>query len=147
MIRRKNVAGTAQTVVMLYVSYAGSMLVGQAGAIAGRSGTRVALSSVSSTSAGLGHHLIVFGEAISPGMPLRARWGGVVSVIDGAGDGFDAIAACVPEGGAILVRPDGFIGFRAAPVDEATLAALDAHLASYLIADAAGTPALAAAAD
>jgi len=31
------------------------------------------------------------------------------------------------------VRPDGFIGFRAAPADAATMAALDAHLASYLI--------------
>jgi hypothetical protein len=28
---------------------------------------------------------------------------------------FDATAAGVPNGGAILVRPDGFIGFRAAP--------------------------------
>jgi hypothetical protein len=31
------------------------------------------------------------------------------------------------------VRPDGFIGFRAAPADEATMKALDAHLASYLV--------------
>ena len=54
-------------------------------------------------------------------------------------------SAGVPSGGAILVRPDGFIGFRAAPADETTMDALDAHLASYLIADAVGTPALAAA--
>jgi hypothetical protein len=32
-----------------------------------------------------------------------------------------------------LVRPDGFIGFRAAPADEATMKALDAHLASCFV--------------
>ena len=72
-----------------------------------------------------------------------AHWGGLVSVIDGAGAGFDAIAASVREGGAILVRPDGVVGFRAAPTDKITMAALDAHLASYLIADE-GTHPLAA---
>lgn len=39
----------------------------------------------------------------------------------------------MPDGGAILVRPDGFIRFRAAPADETTMAALDAHLATYLL--------------
>ena len=48
---------------------------------------------------------------------------------------FDAAEAGVPNGGAILVRPDGFIGFRAAPADETTMAALDAHLATYLVPD------------
>ena len=48
---------------------------------------------------------------------------------------FDAAEAGLPDGGAILVRPDGFIGFRAAPADEATMAALDAHLATYLVPD------------
>jgi hypothetical protein len=31
------------------------------------------------------------------------------------------------------VRPDGFIGFRAATADAASVAALDAHLAQYLV--------------
>jgi hypothetical protein len=35
--------------------------------------------------------------------------------------------------GVVLVRPDGFIGFRAIPADTAGLDAIDAHLASYLI--------------
>ena len=39
----------------------------------------------------------------------------------------------MPNGGAILVRPDGFIGFRAAPVDETTMDALDDHLATYVV--------------
>ena len=43
--------------------------------------------------------------------------------------------AGVPDGGAILVRPDGFTGFRAAPADETTMGALDAHLTTYLVPD------------
>jgi hypothetical protein len=31
------------------------------------------------------------------------------------------------------VRPDCFIGFRAAPADEATMTALDIHLETYLV--------------
>ena len=73
----------------------------------------------------------MFGEA--PGLDaMRARWNGLVTIIDGSA-GFDAASAGAPGGGAVLVRPDGFIGFRAAPADAKTMAALDAHLASYLI--------------
>ena len=80
---------------------------------------------------GTGHHLIVFGAA--PRLDhLRARWGQLVSIVDAASAQFDATEAGVPNGGAILVRPDGFIGFRAAPADEMALDALDAHLATYL---------------
>ena len=46
---------------------------------------------------------------------------------------FDATAVGVLKGGAILVRPDGFVGFRADPADETTMDALDAHLMTYLI--------------
>ena len=42
-------------------------------------------------------------------------------------------AAGVSKSGAILVRPDGFVGFRADPADETTMDALDAHLMTYLI--------------
>ena len=35
--------------------------------------------------------------------------------------------------GAILVRPDGYIGFLAAPAGHAGLTALDSHLDSYLV--------------
>jgi 6-methylpretetramide 4-monooxygenase / 4-hydroxy-6-methylpretetramide 12a-monooxygenase len=37
------------------------------------------------------------------------------------------------RGGAILVRPDGYVGFVAGSADEAALGALDAHLETYLI--------------
>jgi len=72
----------------------------------------------------------------APGLDdLRARWGRLVSIVDAASAKFDATEAGVPSGGAVLVRPDGFIGFRAAPADATTMAALDAHLATYLVPD------------
>jgi 2-polyprenyl-6-methoxyphenol hydroxylase-like FAD-dependent oxidoreductase len=116
---------------MLDVSYAGSALVGQAGAVVeGPSpGDRFpACHRLSGTC----HHLIVFGEA--PRLDyLSARWDELVSMVDASSGQFDATEAGVPNGGAILVRPDGFIGFRAAPADETTMDALDAHLATYLV--------------
>ena len=117
--------------LMLDVSYAGSALVGHAGAVAtGPSpGERFP---ACHRLRGVGHHLIVFGEA-SRLDHVRGRWGRLVSIVDASGGGFDAAEAGLPDGGAILVRPDGFIGFRAVPADEATMAALDAHLATYLV--------------
>jgi hypothetical protein len=116
---------------MLDVSYAGSALVGQAGTVVegpspgDRFPARLRLS-------GTCHYLIVFGEA--PRLDyLRARWGNLVSIVDAASAHFDATEAGVPNGGAILVRPDGFIGFRAAPADETTMVALDVHLTTYLV--------------
>jgi 2-polyprenyl-6-methoxyphenol hydroxylase-like FAD-dependent oxidoreductase len=118
---------------MLDVSYAGSALVGQAGAaVAGPSpGDRFpACHRLSGTC----HHLIVFGGA--PRLDyLGARWGKLVSIADASSANIDATEAGVPNGGAVLVRPDGFIGFRAAPADETTMDALDAHLATYLVPD------------
>jgi hypothetical protein len=78
------------------------------------------------------HHLIVFGEA--PRLDyLRARWDKLISIVDAGSAHFDATEAGVPNGGAVLVRPDGFIGFRAAPADETAMDALDAHLTTYLV--------------
>jgi hypothetical protein len=68
---------------------------------------------------------------------LRTRWDKLVSIADASSTHFDATEAGVPNGGAILVRPDGFIGFRAAPADETTMDALDAHLTTYLVPDIA----------
>jgi 2-polyprenyl-6-methoxyphenol hydroxylase-like FAD-dependent oxidoreductase len=132
----QNVAATRRR-LMLDVSYAGSPLVGQAGAVPGAilegpsPGQRFPACQRLS---GTGHHLIVFGEA--PCLDhLRARWDKLVSIVDASAAHFDATEAGVPNGGAILVRPDGFIGFRAVPADETTMAALDAHLATYLVPD------------
>jgi 2-polyprenyl-6-methoxyphenol hydroxylase-like FAD-dependent oxidoreductase len=119
--------------LMLDVSYAGSALVGQVG------GGPEGLSPGERFPAwhllaGTGHHVIVFGEA--PRMDyFCARWDRLVQVVDASSMHFDAAEAGVPDGGAILVRPDGFIGFRAVPADETTMEALDAHLAIYLVPD------------
>ena len=55
---------------------------------------------------------------------------GLVDVASATGD---PRRAGLSTPGAVLVRPDGHIGFRAAPADAAGLAALDAHLDSYLV--------------
>jgi hypothetical protein len=78
----------------------------------------------------------VFGKS-PPLDDFRARWGKLVSIVDAPSARLDAAEAGVPNGGAILVRPDGFIGFRAAPAYGASMKALDAHLATYLVPDAA----------
>jgi 2-polyprenyl-6-methoxyphenol hydroxylase-like FAD-dependent oxidoreductase len=118
---------------MLDVSYAGSALVGQAGAVVADPSPGDRFPACRRLS-GACHHLIVFGAA--PRLDyLRARWGELVSIIDASSATFDAAEAGIPNGGAILVRPDGFIGFRASPADETTMDALDAHLASYLVPD------------
>lgn len=127
--------------LMLDVSYAGSALVGQAGTEAGSGAGALAQGPspgdrfpACNRLRGTGHHLIVFGET-RPLDRVCARWGRLVSIVDAAEAGFDPAEAGVPDGGALLVRPDGFIGFRAAPADEASMAALDAHLATYLVPD------------
>ena len=48
--------------------------------------------------------------------------------MDGKSAGFDATLSGADGGGAVLVRPDGVIGFRTCPADEPGLAALDQHL-------------------
>jgi 6-methylpretetramide 4-monooxygenase / 4-hydroxy-6-methylpretetramide 12a-monooxygenase len=71
---------------------------------------------------GTGHHLLVSGRPDRPALDhLRSRWAGLLDVHAWEGNG------------AVLVRPDGYLGFRAASADAAGLAAIDAHLSSYLI--------------
>jgi hypothetical protein len=116
---------------MLDVSYAGSALVGQAGALVEEPSPGHRFPACHRLS-GTCHHLLVFGEA--PRLDeLRTRWDKLISIVDASSAHFDATEAGLPNGGAILVRPDGFIGFRAAPADETTMDALDAHLTTYLV--------------
>jgi 2-polyprenyl-6-methoxyphenol hydroxylase-like FAD-dependent oxidoreductase len=76
------------------------------------------------------HHLLLSdGEASIAA--LAARWAGLLEFRRISGSA--AARAGIADGGAALVRPDGYLGFRAVPADEPGLAALDAHLVSYLI--------------
>jgi 6-methylpretetramide 4-monooxygenase / 4-hydroxy-6-methylpretetramide 12a-monooxygenase len=113
---------------MLDVSYAGSPLVGEClspagtgkrGLVAGeRYPDPIALDRAR-------HRLLVSGPADAPAVAeLRARWQGLVDVTQSSSDG---------PSEAVLVRPDGHVGFRASPADAAGLRALDSHLDSYLI--------------
>jgi 2-polyprenyl-6-methoxyphenol hydroxylase-like FAD-dependent oxidoreductase len=121
---------------MLDVSYAGSPLIGErlgegiyrpdGPALGERYPDRIAL-------AGPRHHLLLFAPAPANLTRFRARRDGLVEVVDARTAGLDAARAGVPEGGAVLIRPDGFIGFRAIPADTAGLDAVAAHLATYLI--------------
>lgn len=132
----QNMAG-ARRRLMLDVSYAGSTLIGQAGAFAGGPppGERFPFSH---RLKGTLHHLIVFGGA--PRLEnLRERWGGLVSIIDAAEGEFGAAECGLPDTGVILVRPDGFIGFRATPVDGSMVEAIHAHLETYLVPNVVGT--------
>jgi 6-methylpretetramide 4-monooxygenase / 4-hydroxy-6-methylpretetramide 12a-monooxygenase len=124
---------------MLDVSYAGSPLVGEhvqpGGPALPRPGPgdrypdRIALT-------GAEHVLLTFGPVPEPDIQrLRRRWAGVLTVTEGTGDPRRAGLAA-PGAGAVLVRPDGYLGFRAAPADQAGLRALDAHLDSYLVPSA-----------
>ncbi|HEX9168920.1 MAG TPA: FAD-dependent monooxygenase [Roseiarcus sp.] len=129
--KAEDIISAARRRSMLDVSYAGSPLVGQAGATVAAPKPGLRFPDIHRLK-GERHQLIVFGKAFGLDR-VRARWDGLVTIVDGSAEGFDAAKACAPGGGAILVRPDGFIGFRAAPADATTMAALDAHLASYLI--------------
>lgn len=129
----ENLAGVRRR-LMLDVSYAGSPLVGQAAepGAAFLPGERFPWPHLLT---GTGHHLVLSGA--EPGElawldGFRVRWAGLVSV--------HGIAHGRPENepptlleGAVLVRPDGFVGFRSAQVDESAMRALDAHLESYLM--------------
>jgi len=76
---------------------------------------------------GTAHHLLISGAADAAGVErLHRRWRGLVDVVHST----DAASG---SSGALLVRPDGHIGFRALPADAAGLAALDTFLDSYLV--------------
>jgi 2-polyprenyl-6-methoxyphenol hydroxylase-like FAD-dependent oxidoreductase len=127
----ERVAALVRSRCMLDVSYAGTPLVGeyrapglppQAGPAPGdRYPDRLSLP-------GTRHHLIVSGRADDEELArLRRRWHDLVDVSRAPADAGQAPSA------AILVRPDGYVAFRATPADQAGLRALNAHLASYLI--------------
>ncbi len=114
---------------MLDVCYDGNPIVGRYGGAAGAPATAPGRRYAGWTGlTGPGHHLLL-GRADAAGWaPFADRWRGLVDVVT---EGDQPSAAGPPE--AVLVRPDGHVGFRACPADPAGLRALDAHLRSYLI--------------
>ena len=89
---------------------------------------------------GTAHHVLVFGpvadaEALAR---LGRRWSQRVEIAHNPG--VDPVRAGIPTGGMVLIRPDGHIGFRSPSADAGALAALDRHLASYLMTDPAVGP-------
>jgi 2-polyprenyl-6-methoxyphenol hydroxylase-like FAD-dependent oxidoreductase len=129
---REEVAAMVRSRSMLDVSYAGSSLVGEYPA-----GPRTSMTPAPgdrypdrAALAGTGHHLLLFGgDEDADVMRLRRRWRGLVEISHATGD---PARAGLATGGAVLVRPDGHIGFRTA-ASSAGLAALDSHLDSYLV--------------
>jgi 6-methylpretetramide 4-monooxygenase / 4-hydroxy-6-methylpretetramide 12a-monooxygenase len=131
---KERLAALVRSRCMLDVSYAGTPLVGEylapgtpppTGPVPGdRYPGRADLR-------GTGHHLLISGAAEGPELARVARkWHDLVDVANSAVDGRGAEPTASV---AVLVRPDGHIGFRAAPASEAGLRALDAHLDSYLV--------------
>jgi 2-polyprenyl-6-methoxyphenol hydroxylase-like FAD-dependent oxidoreductase len=117
---------------MLDVSYAGSPIVGEhfgpgggpaaAPAPGDRYPGRVLLD-------GTAHHVLLSGPVDDAQVArLRERWRGVAEVV---ADDRGARGNSTPS--AVLVRPDGHVGFSASPADTAGIRALDAHLDSYLV--------------
>lgn len=78
---------------------------------------------------GPGHHLLVFGSASLEG--FGERWGSLVEVVDATG--LDPTRAGVGPEGLVLVRPDGYFGYRTGSNGEEDLRALEAHLRTYLV--------------
>jgi 2-polyprenyl-6-methoxyphenol hydroxylase-like FAD-dependent oxidoreductase len=136
------VAALVRARSMLDVSYAGSPLAGEHVAPGGpaldgpgpgdRYPDRAGLT-------GTRHTLLLFGDVPQSEIaPLARRWRDVLDVLPGQGDPARAGLGQLGEADhaaprAVLVRPDGFIGFRAVPADAAGLRALDAHLDSYVV--------------
>jgi len=84
---------------------------------------------------GMSHHVLVFGPLADAASLARLgrRWSKVVQISHDPD--VDPVRAGVPEGGVVLIRPDGHIGFRFPAADAVALTALDRHLSSYLIPD------------
>jgi 2-polyprenyl-6-methoxyphenol hydroxylase-like FAD-dependent oxidoreductase len=123
-------AALARSRCLLDVTYAGSPLVGehlgpgvQPPAPPGPGDRFPGRATLTGTS----HHLLISGTADAAGVEhLHRRWRGLVDIVRGT-------SAPPASSGALLVRPDGHVGFRATPADAAGLAALDTFLDSYLV--------------
>jgi 2-polyprenyl-6-methoxyphenol hydroxylase-like FAD-dependent oxidoreductase len=113
---------------MLDVSYAQSALVGEYIADGARQPAHPAIGTCypeGDALTGTNHQVVLFGDADEAGAArLRDRWAGLVDVTR---------ANDHAPSSALLIRPDGYVGYRAMPADAAGLQALDAHLRGYMV--------------
>lgn len=79
---------------------------------------------------GCEHHLLVYGETPRWDRDaFTARWGRCLTVLDG--ESICPAEQCgVRPGGAVLVRPDGYVGFQAETWNAEARAAFDRHFSS-----------------
>ena len=109
---------------MLDITYAGSPLVGEylAPGFPPPPGPEPGDRFPDQTSPRTSHRLLMYGPAadVDGLVRLRRRWDPLVDVADADGGG--------PAPGAVLIRPDGHVSFRANASDASALAAIDEHL-------------------
>jgi 2-polyprenyl-6-methoxyphenol hydroxylase-like FAD-dependent oxidoreductase len=126
----EQVAALVRSRSMLDITYGGSPLVGEylAPGCPPPPGPEAGERFPDQTSPRTSHRLLMYGPAADgDGLArLRRRWDPLVDVSDADGSG--------PAPGAVLIRPDGYVSFRANASDASALAAIDGHLRSYLIA-------------
>jgi len=79
------------------------------------------------------HHLLVYGDLPDPGSNgFAARWRDVLVAMDG--NKICPAERCgLPGTGAVLIRPDGYVGFQATSWDAASCTALESFLGQQFI--------------
>lgn len=126
---------------MIDVDYAGSPLVADHGRTdADGDGPRPGLRYPDWTHlGGPCHHVLIFGPARDADAlsSIERRWSACLQIVHNPN--LNPNRAGLPNGGLVLIRPDGHIGLRLPTTDVAALSALDRHLDSYLIPHSANT--------
>lgn len=79
------------------------------------------------------HHLLVFGPEPEGLSEFSQRWSELVEVVDAKSLALSPARAGLADSGLVLVRPDGYLGFRALKTGPEALRAVENHLRSYLV--------------
>jgi 2-polyprenyl-6-methoxyphenol hydroxylase-like FAD-dependent oxidoreductase len=125
----EDAAALARSRCMLDVSYADSPLVGEFIGVGAQPTAEPVVGSRyppdGDQVTGTNHRVVLSGQVDEAAAArLRDRWKGFLDVTRVRGRAASS---------ALLIRPDGYVGFRATPADAAGLQALDAHLGGYMV--------------